>query len=183
MCAAFKIMEALIHEKQFKNTRIIQPGSVGSVGDVLGSVRLKHSAPDLPLRFDPVFSGERESRIGSYVQDGMNGGCPAYTKDSNWGGGRDFKTQYGWKKQDLRVEDRRFEALMGEMPRYSWNNKIATVYEAKRRGEMFLPLPGEYRLMPGEVPRGGMTPRLMYTSSTYESRKNLIRPLTRSVVG
>ena len=48
----------------------IRPGVVGSVGDVVVTPRYKHSAPDLPLRFDPYFSGKRSVFLGSNVQNG-----------------------------------------------------------------------------------------------------------------
>jgi len=48
----------------------IQPGSVGSVGDTNVAVRLKHSSPNMPLRFDKTFSGNRERYLGSNVQNG-----------------------------------------------------------------------------------------------------------------
>src|SRR5688572_14179917 len=113
MCVLIR-MEAIVHPRYFKNTEIVQPGLVGSVGDALLSVKLKHSAPDLPLRFDPVFSGEEESRVGSYVQDGMDGGGQPRVHDSNWQSGRSFKVANGWYYQDLRVPDRRFEPQTGE---------------------------------------------------------------------
>lgn len=67
----------------------IQPGSVGSVGDVNLTPRFKHSMPDLPLRFDPYFRGKNSTFLGSNVQNGTqrsydSGGLPAMTIDSNW---------------------------------------------------------------------------------------------------
>lgn len=92
----------------------IRPGPVGSVGDALTQVRLKHSNPDLPLRFQGWNSHANEPRFGSNVQDGQwlshddNGG-PNFTIDTNWGGRRDFRTNVGWRWQDLRAVDRRVE--------------------------------------------------------------------------
>jgi hypothetical protein len=138
----------------------IRPGPVGSVGDVNMQVRFKHSTPNMPLRFDPNNAHGAEPFHGSNVSDGFHtsfydDGGPAHTIDSNWGGRRDFKTSHGWIYQDVRCPDKRVEPIVGSTPQYSWHNKIATTYNARRTGELFLPLPGEYRLAPGEIPRGG----------------------------
>lgn len=60
--------------------------------------------------------------------------------------------------QDLRAPDKLTQPLMGSTPDYSWHNKLATNYEAKRTGDKFLPLPGGYQPSPGELTRGGMYP-------------------------
>lgn len=52
------------------NNSFIQPGSVGSVGDVHVTPRLKHSAPELPIRWSRTYSGEGALQAGSNVQDG-----------------------------------------------------------------------------------------------------------------
>ena len=143
----------------------IQPGPVGSVGDVLCQPRLKQSAPDLPMRFDPNFSHQNEVFLGSNVQDGQftsydSGGGMARTVDSNWVN-RKFKTSHGWIYQDLRGPDTLHEPFTGETPDYSWQNKIATAYEAFRSGNSFLPVTGAYAQSPGEVTRGGDVPRIV----------------------
>lgn len=142
----------------------IQPGSVGSVGDVNVTPRFKHSMPELPIRFDPYFRGKNAPFLGSNVQNGTqpsydSGGMPAYTVDSNWGGRRNFKTRHGYIYQDLRAPDKLTQPLLGETPDYSWHNKIAKVYEAKTTGNKFLPLPSGYIPSPGEITRGGAFPR------------------------
>jgi len=141
----------------------IRPGPVGSVGMVNCSPRLKHSFPDAALRWYKEFSGEMESRLGSNITDGthrgyVNGGGLAKTVDSAWGGRRNTKTQRGWKWQDLRAPDKRHEPSLGSTPHYSWNNKLATVFEAKRTGSLFLPLPGGYGPEMRDIPRGGQVP-------------------------
>ena len=143
----------------------IQPGNVGSVGDVNLQVRLKQSAPDMPMRFDQTWSHQNEVALGSNVRDGsrggyMNSGLPAMVVDSNWVN-RKFKTRHGWIYQDLRAPDTLHEPLLGSQPHHDWNNKVATAYEAFRTGNGFLPLPGAYALSPGEVPRGGSIPRIV----------------------
>ena len=144
----------------------IQPGNVGSVGDCLVQPRLKHSAPDMPLRFDPYFSHGNSVVNGSNINNGTrtsyaSGGGPARTVDSNWGGRRNFKTRVGWIHQDMRAPDTLHEPLNTGTPQYSWHNKIATAYEAKRTGNMFMPLPGQYLLHPSQTPRGGAIPRIV----------------------
>jgi hypothetical protein len=141
----------------------IQPGSVGSIGDVNLTPRFKHSFPNLPLRFDPYFSGKNAPFLGSNVTDGTHcnydsGGGPARTIDSNWGGRRNFKVRHGWVYQDMRQPDARTEPLLGSMPGYSWQNKLAVNYQSKRTGDKFLPLPGPYVPSPGETIRGGAYP-------------------------
>jgi hypothetical protein len=141
----------------------IQPGSVGSVGDVNLTPRFKQSAPELPMRYDPYFRGKKECPLGSNVQNGTqksydSKGMGPVTVDSNWGGRRNFKISHGWIYQDMREPDKRVEPILGTTPNYSYQNKLATVYEAKTRGEKFLPLPGGYIPSPGEITRGGAYP-------------------------
>lgn len=138
----------------------IRPGPVGSVGDVLGFIQLKHSMPDLPIRTDKLSDTD-----GSNVQDGdkdsfTSKGGPARVNDSNWQSGRQFKTSHGWVIEDLRAEDRLHEPYLGSGPQYSWRNTIATTYAARRTGNLFLPLPGGYNPSPGEVERGQVVPEI-----------------------
>ena len=143
----------------------ISPGPVSSVGDALVGVRLKHSAPNLPLRWDPRFSKANEPRLGSNVTDGLQGNYitnagPPTLVDSNWQDNRHFKVCHGWVYQDLRATDRLAQPVVGETPDYSWNNKLATNYNSRHTGELFLPSPGPYQLGAGELPRGGKLPRI-----------------------
>lgn len=142
----------------------IQPGIVGSVGDVNCQVRLKHSSPDMPIRWSKDFSGSN-TLLGSVVQDGDEnsfggGGSGPRVKDSNWQSGRSFKTRRGWRVEDIRAPDNLVEPFVSSLGDYTWRDKIATVYEARRTGKQFLPLPGEYQLSPGEIPRGGSAVRV-----------------------
>lgn len=142
----------------------IQPGAVGPVGDVNLQQRLKHSAPDLPLRFQKEFAGKNQVFLGSNVSDGQHvgydsGGGPARTIDSNWGGRRRFKTRHGYIMQDLRAPDNMVEPFVGSTPSYSWRNKIAKTFEAKRTGFNFLPLPNGYGPSELQTLRGGSFPR------------------------
>jgi len=143
----------------------IRPGAVGSVGDVNLTPRLKHSHPNMPLRFDKAFSGKNEIFLGSNISDGTHkgydsGGGPARTIDSNWGGRRRFKTRHGYIFQDIRTPDDLVVPVQGSTPDYSWRNKIATAFESKRTGDLFLPLPKGYDLGEGQVARGGAYPRV-----------------------
>ena len=142
----------------------IRPGPSHSVGDALAFVRYKHSAPELPLRFDKDFSGKNGKILGNNNTDGdhrgyFTGGIgdPA-VKDSNWGGRRHFNTRHGYIMQDLRAPDKLHEEFMGSTPQYQWRNRVATTYDAFRTGDKFLPLPGGYQPSPGEVERGQAVP-------------------------
>lgn len=142
----------------------IQPGIVGSVGDVNCQVRLKHSSPDMPIRWSKDFSGSN-TLLGSVVQDGDEnsfggGGSGPRVYDSNWQSGRNFKTRRGWRVEDIRAPDNLVEPFVSSLGDYTWRDKIATVYEARRTGNQFLPLPGPYQLSPGEMARGGNSVRV-----------------------
>lgn len=142
----------------------IQPGAVGSVGDVNLAPRLKQSSPDMPLRYDRHFSGKNEVFLGSNVTDGQHinydsGGAGARTIDSNWGGRRHFKVRHGYIFQDMREPDTSSQPFVAATPQYKWKNQVATVYQAKRTGDQFLPLPGGYLPEPHQVLRGGTFPR------------------------
>lgn len=128
----------------------IRPGNVGSVGDCLMSVELKTSNPDLPARYQEI---QPLKKMGSVV-----GGIPE-TKGGFWGMRRDFKTDIGWIKQDF-VSQTTTIPLMGGTPQYLQRNRIATVYEAKRTGNNFLPLPNGYKPGIGQLTRGGQSVRV-----------------------
>jgi hypothetical protein len=174
----------------------IQPGSVGSVGDVNLTPRLKHSSPNMPLRFDKSYSGKKERYLGSNVQNGSqksfeSGGGPARTIDSNWGGRRDFKTRQGYIFQDVRAPDTTDEPLLGCTPNYSYRNKVATTIEAKRTGANFLPLPHGYVPSSNQILRGGNFPRvtdevagvLSVGSSIVGQDEPFMKKMNRSKIG
>lgn len=84
----------------------IQPGRVGSVGDVLAQVRIKQSSPDMAFAWDSTFGGHNEKRRGSNVQDGLMGsytsnGLGAKVVEAGWDYRQDFKTAIGWFHQVL----------------------------------------------------------------------------------
>lgn len=136
----------------------ISPGVQGSVGDTLLGVRLRQSAPDMPMRWAKNFSGANEVFLGSNISDGQSvgydsGGGPARLYDSSWGSGRQFRTSVGWRVEDITAPDKNVEPFMSSLGDYTWRNKVATVYEALRTGENFLPVPGPFRPGDGEIPR------------------------------
>jgi len=150
----------------------IRPGPVGSVGDTLGQIRFKHSFPDQGIRLDPKYKNNKQNRLGSNVSDGNHksfttgGRGDPLVWDEPWNGSRAQKVSHGTIFQDMRAPDKLHEPYLGSLPQYSWQNKLATVYNAKRTGNMFLPVPGPYILSPGEVPRGGQIPIMTRTEGT-----------------
>jgi hypothetical protein len=145
------------------NNDSIRPGPVGSVGVVNAQPRLRQSNPDMAMRWEKTFAKDKEPRLGSNITDGMwtghvSGGGPAMGIDTNWGMRRDFTTAIGWTYQDLRKPDAFHDPVTGSTPSYSWHNKIATVYEAKRTGNMFLP-----KMDTVGLPRGGQGMRVTNT--------------------
>lgn len=128
----------------------IRPGQQGSVGDCLVNVQLRTSTPEMTPRFEDM---KDLSLMGSSV------GTLPKTKGGFWGMKRDFKTNVGWRIQDFDPHTYK-EPLVGSTPQYIHKNRIATVYEAKRTGEKFLPLPGGYKPGVGEMVRGGQMPRI-----------------------
>lgn len=153
-------MQSIYSYEKPLNTRLISPGVVGSVGDVLAAVRLKQSTPALPMRFDPAY----EPMYGSNVQDGFSysftsGGGPAATKQQIRQYYPPERSVVGVRYQDVRAPDKTLEPIMGSTGRYDWYNRVANVYQAKVTGDMFLPLPGPFK--PTSVTRGGQVPRII----------------------
>lgn len=155
-------MTTLAKPKSVNNMESVRPGLVGSVGDALIWGQLAKSTPDSPINWDPTFYGRT-----------LNGSLTTpqpYVYDSAWNMGRHEQTAYGLIQQDLRAPDKLHEpTVFGGNPNYSWNNKVATVYEAKVRGNKFLPLPGRYQLSPGEVPRGTQIVRSTDIDGTFSA--------------
>jgi len=150
----------------------IRPGPQGSVGDVLGSIRYKHSFPDQGIRLAPEYKGNKQNRLGSNVSDGnarsftTGGPGDPFVRASPWNSKRSFKYNAGWIIEDIRAPDTLHEPFTGSVPQLDWQNKIATVYNARRTGNQFLPVPGPYILAPGETPRGGREPEVTDITGT-----------------
>jgi len=147
------------------NHEWIRPGQVGSVGDVLGQVRVRQSEPNMPFKYDKIFSGADEPFRGANIQDGYIGswtsqGMAAKVLDSNWEANRSFKTAVGWVHQDISAPDKMVTPVYQAQPSYSWVNRQAEVKKALVSGQNFLPLPGGYQPGPGDIPRGGQVPRV-----------------------
>jgi hypothetical protein len=138
-------------------TDIISPGIVGSVGDINQTYRLRHDTPDSKLRFNPYFGLHNASRLGSNVQDG-------YPKSFTGGGGArllqgymkpsSFKNKGVQVYQDYKPPDCSIEPILVGQNRTGWTNLMNQVYQARRTGEKFLPLPGPFVLQRGQVSRG-----------------------------
>lgn len=156
--------------KRPRHYELISPGVVGSVGDVLTQTRLTHTGPELPLRFQ--YTPDRIKHMGSNVQNGdMNNyeGNGVYKMHENqWGGRRDFKTAIGWRHQDLRAPDKRYEPAQS-FSFSAFDNLQHKVFESRRTGDKFLPLPHGYS--PGEnmQPRGGSTPNIVAIAGGNET--------------
>lgn len=155
-------MQAIVDPVYYKRTQRISPGVVGSVGDAINGVRLRQSAPDMAMRY----TFENPKLLGSNVQDGnsksmTSKGGPATVVQKHYPMAEGFKHAHGWKYQDLRAPDTLHEPLLAPLEQYSWRNKVATIYEAKRTGDMFLPLPGPYQ--PTSMTRGSQIPRVVET--------------------
>lgn len=141
----------------------VRPGPVGSVGDVHLTPRLKTSMHGEPIRWGPN-AHEQECRLGANISDGEvpaygDGGRVAALHDSNWGWRDSFRTERGWRHEDVRAPDRTTIEMMGGLPQYSWHNTLATTHHARVSGDAFLPLPGGYGPGPDDLTRGGLAPR------------------------
>lgn len=167
-----------------KHYEMLSPGAVASVGDVLTQIRLKHSAPDLPIRWG--FAGSQLPIMGSNVSDGQhvsyeNGGGPATLMDTNWNVKRKKHINHGWKFDELLAPDMVVTPFDKSTPDYSWINKIATVNHAFDSGRKFAPLPGGYT--GNGLPRGGSVPRITAVDAPEEVQMNQIPQFTGSIVG
>ena len=157
-------MTTLARPKRLNQVEMALPGMVGSVGDTMNSIRLAQSAPEMPLRFDAQFFDRPDN--GSILTP------QPYTYDSAWNMGRHEQTAYGMMQQDLRAPDKLHEPTLGVVPQYQFRNKIATVYQAKRTGNKFLPLPGAYSIAQGEMVRGGQVVRTTDIEGLYNVVEN-----------
>jgi hypothetical protein len=143
----------------------IRPGPVGSVGDVLTSIRIKQSMPEMPFAYDKTFGPNSDVLRGSNVQDGRwesfyDGGYGAVTKKQRWNNNyTGFKTATGWIAQNVIPEQRTTDPKVGSQPRQGFETQAAAILN--RQGDMFGELPGGYKAAAGVLPRGGMMPRLV----------------------
>ena len=152
----------LVRQSQRWPDHIMRPGSVGSVGDVNPTAKLKTSCIDLPRRQDATFAGDFALPLGSVVQNGsepdfLTNGLGARTIDSNWDIARNvLPLQQGWRIQSLQNPDMLVEPIMGSLGDFTWRNKISRTF-GKTTG--FETPPGEYST--SGIPRGGQIPRIV----------------------
>lgn len=147
----------------------IRPGPVGSVGDVLTSVRIKQSMPDMPFAYDKTFAPSSDVLRGSNVQDGrwesfVDGGYGPVIKKQKWSNSATgFKTATGWIAQNIIPEQRVTEPKVAPQGRVGFETQAAAILH--KSGDMFGELPGGYKAPAGVLPRGGMLPRLVNQNS------------------
>jgi hypothetical protein len=140
----------------------IRPGPVGSVGDVLTSVRIKQSTPDMPFAYNKTFNPKNDVLRGSNVQDGQwhsfsDNGYNARVVEKRLGRNRTFKTTTGWYHQDIIPTDKYVEPKVMPMGRTGWNTQVAEILS--KQGTMFQETPGGYAPPSGVLPRGNQYPR------------------------
>lgn len=160
------LIEPRTHQHDKWNKAYLSAGPVGQLGGTLQASRLKHSQPDLPIRWDPFTDGNRECRFGSNVQDGnmhsYEGGFVPRLLDHNWELDRTRTDKVGYVFQNLEEEDMRPSsiAMTGPVPQYAWRTQVANTYKSLAQNDAFLPVPGPYVPDPSAIPRGGLVPQL-----------------------
>jgi len=135
------------------------PGVVGSVGDTNVRVRLAQSTPDFPMRFDR-WSVSKKADLGTNIKDGYKAASKmGRVHDSNWSGNRSVtKRAQGWRMKNIERPDLLREPSLGTLGSFSADLRAANVWEMRRTGAQFLPVPAAFGLRPGDVPRGGLYP-------------------------
>lgn len=155
----------------------IRPGPVGSVGDVLTSIRIKQSSPDMPFAYDIKFNPDNDMLRGSNVQDGRwysfsDHGFGAEVKRKKL---NNFKHTVGWREQNIIPEDRTTQPKLLDQPRQGWKTQVSEILQ--RQGDMFTTLPGGYKPQ-GETPRGSQYPTKQnrFNSETVTDYEKYIKP-------
>lgn len=142
-----------------RNTLVSRPGREGPVGVVDTQPQLAKSTPSFPVRWDPTFYNNYT--LGSNIQDGdtrgyTDGGWEArIVEDSPW-----LRSHIGHQKQEWDVgsfinNDQETWTKGSLEPFSDFTFRVSRLYAAKMTGQMFLPLPGQFMLAPGQIPRGG----------------------------
>lgn len=144
-----------------------RPGPVGPVGEVITSVRLKQSAPDMAERYDKTFSGKKQPWSGSNISDGMwkgftSGGRGAVVVNRNYDR-EPMKTSVGWVMQNIKAPDMTTEPKMTPLGRYGWDTTVGSIIKAKVTGDLFLPAPGAYG--PTSLARGTQKPGVIFSGN------------------
>ena len=165
------------------NKSSIRPGPVGSVGDVLTSVRIKQSLPDMAIAYDKKFNPQNSTKRGSNVQDGQyfsysNDGSGAQVKKQKLSRNSSFKTTTGWYHQDIIAPDRYVEPKQLPLGNSGYNTQVAQILS--KQGTAFQELPGGYAPPPNTLLRGNNYPRvvngLVDSSSTSNLPNSIIMP-------
>jgi len=154
----------------------IRPGPVGSVGDVLTSVRIKQSDPDADFAWNKKFGPDTSMLRGSNVQDGRwasfsDGGYNAQVKRKRLNPPGTFSTEVGWERQNIIPEPREMQPKLLDQPGYGWKSQAAEILQ--RQGDMFTSLPGGYGAT--ELTRGGAFPSVVSNSVNLTTPRYLPR--------
>jgi hypothetical protein len=142
-------------------------GRTGAVGSTQVRPKGRQSNPDKPPVFVPYYAGNRGNTLGSNIQDGddisygSRGGQPKLSY-GRFVGNRGFKHQYGYRFHSIVPENPTAEARPNSLGPLSWRLKVARCRSVLTKGNKFFSvIPGPYELPPGQVPRGGLTPRTL----------------------
>ena len=167
------------------NKNFISPGPVASVGDVLTSVRIKQSLPDMPFAYSKQFNPSNEMKRGSNVQDGQwasfsDGGYNAIVKRARLEKEDSFKTVTGWIHQDIIPVDRLQEPKVQPQGQVGWNTQVAAI--KTQRGSPFQELAGGYSPPEGVLLRGNQFPRIITPlgERTYDS-SSIVGPSSEQI--
>lgn len=148
------------------NNGYISAGAVAGVGDVLQNVRLKQSAPGLPMRFE--YTDAQLVQRGQNVQDGQKpnwttGGLGPVTIVNDVYNTSVKSKQVGVVFQELAPSNLASSTRVAARPQDSWKSQTAQTFLAKTTGGDFLPLPGGYPN--AGIPRGPIPNRNVYVDT------------------
>jgi hypothetical protein len=157
-------MQDLVHLVHPKHVREFRPGRQGPVGMTSKLRRLRSNTPFDPPHYDPYLSGHRIGMLGANVQDGdtisyCSGGGPPKLIRRKLIGNRGFKHAYGRIIQDIIPPQKTHIPQPISLGPYSWRTKLAMVHRVGKGQKAFSIIPGPFELGPGELARGGSTPR------------------------
>ena len=155
-------MNPVLYSKPSQRISETLPGYVGSVGDVVVSERLKTSTPWDPIRWKGWNSGLNAPSLGTGA--GAAGVARAY-EQSAWQNNDKYPVSVGWTKQTVKAPDMSVTPVESPTPHLNWRRTGASVFNARRTGNIFSPMPGPYGPLPGDVPRGvAVEPILLETA-------------------
>lgn len=151
----------------------IQPGPQGMIGEANLQTTYKTTSPDDPPRYYPVTAGQNEMLYGSNVQDGayrswLDDGGVANVINDAWVNPTPGKTEYGWEKTDIIMPDRVIEPFVESQLSYGWQSKMHKL--GLDGGAAFKEMPKGFSLEAGQLPRGGLFPRVVSGHTPNDSR-------------